>query len=113
MLMHSQLMSENKTMHNNVTTNDTNDTPASSAPCQGDGGNLYTVQHHCTRTEVAELLHMSTRSVDRLLAQGRLTKVKFSEVKQGAVRIPYRSVLNYLKGMKQGAPRNYSGGTPN
>jgi len=56
---------------------------------------------------------MSTRSVDRLLAQGRLTKVKFSEVKQGAVRIPYRSVLNYLKGMKQGAPRNYSGGTPN
>lgn len=89
----------------NKPTNDTDTTPASTASCQGNGEILYTVQHHCTRNEVAELLHASTRTVDRLLASGKLTKIKLSEGKQGAVRIPYRAVLNYLRGInKQGAP---------
>ena len=110
--MHSQLMSENKTMHNNVTTDATNDTPASPAPCQGDGGNLYTVQHHVTRKEVTKLLGYSLRSVDRLLAEGKLTKVKLSEGKNGAVRIPYRAVLNYLKGIKKEVPPVTTQATP-
>lgn len=87
------------------TTNDTNNTSASPAPCQDSDGKLYTVQHQCTRNEVAKLLHASTRTVDRLLASGKLTKIKLSEGKQGAVRIPYRAVLNYLRGIeKEGAP---------
>lgn len=91
--------------YNESTTNDTNITSASNASCQDGDGKLYTVQHHCTRNEVAELLHASTRTVDRLLASGKLTKIKLSEGKQGAVRIPYRAVLNYLRGIqKQGAP---------
>ena len=84
---------------------DTNNTPASSATCQGEGGNLFTVQHHITRSEAAKILGMSEKSVDRRLESGALTKVKHSDSKQGAVRIPYRSVLNYLKGIKKtGAP---------
>ena len=85
-----------------------NDTkkPAPPAPCWGNGGTpLFTVQHHVTRKEVTKLLGYSLRSVDRLLAEGKLTKVKFSEGRNSAVRIPYRSVLNYLKGLKkEGAP---------
>jgi len=81
---------------------DTSDTtPASSAPCRGGGGNLFTVQDHVTRKQVAKLLNSSTRTVDRLLAEGRLTKVKLLEGKQGPVRIPYRAVLNYLKGLRK------------
>lgn len=83
--------------------NDTNK-PAPPAPCWGNGGNLFTVQHHVTRKEVTKLLGYSLRSVDRLLAEGKLTKVKLSEGKNGAVRIPYRAVLNYLKGKKEVPP---------
>ena len=91
-----------------------NDTkkPASPAPCWGNGGNLFTVQHHVTRKEVTKLLGYSLRSVDRLLAEGKLTKVKFSEGRNSAVRIPYRSVLNYLKGKKEMVPPVTTQATP-
>jgi len=92
-----------------------NDTkkPAPPAPCWGNGGTpLFTVQHHVTRKEVTKLLGYSLRSVDRLLAEGKLTKVKFAEGRNSAVRIPYRSVLNYLKGKKEMVPPVTTQATP-
>jgi excisionase family DNA binding protein len=92
-----------------------NDTkkPASPAPCWGNGGTpLFTVQDHVTKKQVAKLLNSSTRTVDRLLAEGRLTKVKLLSGKQGPVRIPYRAVLNYLKGMKKEVPPVTTQATP-
>ena len=71
--------------------------PEQSADCTKKTSENFTQQEYLTREQVARLIKVSSRTVDRLLVGGKLKRVKFSDSKQAAVRIPYRAVLKYLK----------------
>lgn len=49
-----------------------------------------------TRKEAADLLHVSLPTVNRMLNEGRLKRIKLNDSQNGAVRIEYNSVMSLL-----------------
>ena len=49
-----------------------------------------------TRRETANLLHVSLPTVNRMLNEGRLKRIKLNDSQNGAVRIEYNSVMSLL-----------------
>lgn len=55
-----------------------------------------TVRRPLTRKEASEILNVSLPTINRLMNEGKLKRVKLSDSRNGAVRIEYSSIEKLL-----------------
>lgn len=54
-------------------------------------------QHEfCTREEISEILRVSTRTVNRMMAEGQIKFIKFGDNEKAKVRIPASEIERLL-----------------
>lgn len=60
--------------------------------------NLKELEQHtfCTREEISEILRISTRTVNRMMAEGQLKYIKLGDGVQDTVRIPTSEIERLL-----------------